>query len=213
MPLGLGQNQYRRRPVTTVIILAGVALQVVFVLAHGANKELLGDGVFLALDQDASLPSWSTIVLFAFAGTASGLLAWLRPAWRWPLVVLAVLTLLLSLEQTVQIHGRAEREEIGGAAGPLVEVIGGVGVLGALALAARAMPPPYRWLLLGAIATIGTAAFSSMVNDSFDLPYAGVIFFQTLEEVSEMLTATLILAATAEPLLGAIGQRLGVPAG
>lgn len=187
--------------------MAGVALQAFFVIAHGANKELLGDGTFLALDQDTSLPSWATVVLFAFAGTSCGLLAWLRPAWRKPLLILAGLALLLSLESTVQIHGDVE----GDPDSPfrsLVEVLGGAGIVLALVLAARAMPQPFRWLLLLAVVTIVASAGSSEMNDKFDLPYVGVIFFQTTEEVCEMLTAILVFAATLEPMLAALARRI-----
>lgn len=203
----MGQSFGRDRPVTTIILVAGVILQVFLVLAHGVNKELLGDGAFLAIDQDASLPSWATVVLYAFAGVSCGLLAWLRPQWRAPLAVLAVFALGLSLEQTVQVHGDVESDSEN-PLGTLSQTIGGAIFAASLFFAARVVPRPFRWFFLLAIATIATAAGASEMNDKLDLPYAGVIFFQTLEEVGEMLTAILILAATAEPLLAALRERL-----
>ena len=83
--------------------------------------------------------------------------------------------------------------------------------MAALLLVARAFSRPFRWFLLLAVATIAVAAGASEMNDKFDLPYVGVIFFQTVEEVSEMLTAILLLAAVAEPLIAAIERRLGTP--
>jgi hypothetical protein len=197
-----------REPVTTRILLAGLALQAFFVVAHGVNKELLGDGTFLALDHDASLPSWATVVLFALAGTGCALLAWLRPEWRTSLALLTGFSLLLSLESTVQIHGQVERDS-DNPFRSLVQLLGGAGFVAALLLAARALPRPQPWLLLASVATIAAAAGASEMNDKFDLPYAGVIFFQTVEEVSEMLTAILVLAAVAKPLIVAVERRLG----
>lgn len=177
-------------------------------MAHGVNKELLGDGSFLALDHDASLPSWATVVLFALAASCCALLAWLRPEWRLSLALLTGFSLVLSLESTVQIHGQVERDP-DNPFRSLVQLLGGAGFVAALLLAARALPRPHRWLVLIAVATIAAAAGASEVNDKFDLPYVGVVFFQTVEEVSEMLTAILVLAAVAQPLIGAVERRLG----
>jgi hypothetical protein len=203
----LGKSALRQRPVITGILVAGVALQAFFIVAHGVNKELLGDGTFLALDHDASLPSWATVVLFALAGICCALLAWLNPESRMPLAVLAGFSLALSLESTVQLHGQVERDS-DNPFRSLVQLLGGAGFVAALLLVARALSRPFRWFLLLAVATIVAAAGASEMNDKFDLPYVGVIFFQTVEEVCEMMTAILVLAAVAEPLIAAIERRL-----
>jgi hypothetical protein len=75
-------------------------------------------------------------------------------------------------------------------------------------LAARALPPLSKVLLWGAIAAIAVAQGSSLVGSELDLPYAGVVFFQTVEEVGEMLTAILLIAAAAQPALDAISARV-----
>jgi hypothetical protein len=208
----LEQSLYRRWPVATTILAAGVALQAAFILLHGANKELFGDGAFLALDKDASVPSWATVVLYALAGIACASLAWLSPRLRWPLLALGGIALLLSLEQTAQVHVNLENDA-GDPAASLVALVIGGGFAAALAAGARALGRPHSLLLWLAIAAIVVSGASSAANDGLDPPYAGVIFFQTVEEVSEMLAATLILAAVAEPLLAAARRRLQVSEG
>jgi hypothetical protein len=200
-------ERVRASRVTYAILAGGLALQLVLVLLHGVNKELLGDANFLALDMDNNLPSWITTALFVAAGLACGLLAWLRPPARVPLAVLAGLALLLSLEQMAQIHTRVE-EDLGDTATLAIQPLMAAGLVVVVWLAARALPPLSKVLLWGAIAAIAVAQGSSLVGSELDLPYAGVVFFQTVEEVGEMLTAILLIAAAAQPALDAISARV-----
>jgi hypothetical protein len=197
----------RASPVTFAILCAGVALQAVLVVGHGVNKELLGDANFLALDKDNNLPSWITTALFVVAGLACGLLAWLRPRERIPLAFLAVVALLLSLEQMAQIHGELEAD-LDELMTLVIQPLLAVGLVVVVALAARGLPPLSRVLLWAAIACIALSQLSSMVNSELDPPYALLIFFQTVEEVGEMLTAILLIAAMAQPTLDAVTARV-----
>lgn len=204
------EEQLRQRPVTARILLYGVAVQVLFIVLHGINKELLGDGNFLALDKDASLPTWFTVVLFAVAGISAALLAALRPKARLPLLGLAAYGFVFSLEQTTQIHTQLE-DHIGDPIATLGEMAVGLLLVVVVVSVARMMEAPFKQLLWLSILTILISTGSSEMNSAFDLPYAGVIFFQTLEEVTEMLTATLFIAATVEPLLLATGISVPRP--
>lgn len=189
------------------ILLAGIALVAALVVLHGLNKELLGDAHFLALDKDNNLPSWATTALFAIAGVTYGLLAWLRPSARIPLAGLGALALLLSLEQTAQIHTRVEAD-LGDAATIGLQTLAALGVVGVVAFAARALPALSNALLLAAIAAIAVSQGASVANSEFDLPYWGIVLFQTLEEVGEMTTAVLLIAAAVRPGLEAIVARV-----
>jgi len=85
-------------PVTWGVIAVGVAIQIVLVVLHGVNTELLGDRSFLALDKDANLSAWVETALFVAAGICCGLLAWLKPRARLPLALLGGVAMLMSLE-------------------------------------------------------------------------------------------------------------------
>jgi hypothetical protein len=200
-------DDVRASRVTWLILAAGLALQVLFVMLHGINKELLGDRLFLALDRDPNLPSWTETALFVAAGSAIALLAWLKPAARIPLAVLALLAFLLSLEQMAQIHGDVERQ-LGDLATLVIQPIMALGLVLAVVWAARHLPSLSRTLLWAAIVSIAVAQGSSLVNLQFDPPYAVIIFFQTLEEVGEIATAVLLLAAAGQPLIDSIVERV-----
>jgi hypothetical protein len=200
-------EQVRASPVTFAILAGGLALQAVLVVLHGVNKELLDDANFLALDKDNNLPSWITTALFVAAGLACGLLAWLRPRERIPLALLGLVALLLSLEQMAQIHGELEAD-LGDVMTLVIQPLLAIGLVAVVALAARGLPTLSKVLLWAAIACIAVSQLSSMVNSEFDPPYALVVFFQTIEEVGEMLTAILLIAAAAQPALDAIRARV-----
>jgi hypothetical protein len=200
-------NQVRASRVTYTILLGGLALAALFVVLHGINKEFLGDRLFLALDRDPNLPSWTTTALFFAAGLACGLLAWLRPSGRVPLAVLAVFAMLLSLEQMVQVHGDVEKE-LGDLATLVIQPLMALGLVAVVFWAARDLPALSKALLWGAIIAIAVAQGSSEVNLQFDPPYAINIFFQTLEEVAELATGVFMIAAAAQPALDAIVARV-----
>jgi len=200
-------DSIRASRATRLVILTSVAVQVAFVTAHGINKQLLGDGLFLALDTDPNLPSWTTSAVFLLAGVACGLLAWLWPDLRGLLIALAAITLFVSLEQTAQLHSRLERA----VADPGASLIqAGIGlcfaaVMAATALRLRGMA---RMLMAGALLAAAISFGASALNRAFDLPYALLIACQTIEELGEMTTATLILAAVVQPLVDAIFRRV-----
>jgi hypothetical protein len=200
-------NHVRASRVTLLILAAGLAIEVALVVLHGINKELLGDRLFLALDRDPNLPSWTETVLFVVAGLAMALLAWLKPAARIPFAVLALLAFLLSLEQMAQIHGDVEKA-LGDLATLVIQPLMALGLVLVVAWAARHLPSLSRVLLWGAIASIAVAQGSSLVNLQSDPPYAVNIFFQTLEEVGEIATAVLLIAAAAQPLMDSIVMRV-----
>lgn len=194
-------------PVTYAIIVGGIALQLLFVLLHGVNSELLGDRSFLALDRDANLPAWTETLLFAVAGLGCWLLAWLEPAVRPPLALLGLVALLLSFEQMAQLHMRVEAD-LGSSATNVIEPLMALGLVAIVAFASRGLPWLSRVLLWAAIAAIALAQGSSMVNAELDLPHLEIVVFQTLEEVGEMLTATLLIAAVAQPIIDGVVARV-----
>jgi hypothetical protein len=200
-------DDVRASRVTSLILAAGLAMQVLFVVLHGINKEFLDDRLFLALDRDPNLPSWTETALFVVAGLAIALLAWLKPAARIPLAVLALLAFLLSLEQMAQIHGDVERQ-LGDLATLVMQPLMAGGLILAVAWAARHLPSLSRTLLWAAIVSIAVAQGSSLVNLQLDPPYVVIIFFQTLEEVGEISTAVLLVAAAAQPLIDSIVARV-----
>jgi hypothetical protein len=200
-------NDVRASRVTFLVLVVGVVLEVLFVLLHGINKELLGDRRFLALDRDPNLPSWTETALFVVAGIAMALLAWLKPAARVPFAVLALLGFLLSLEQMAQIHADVE-EQLGDLATFVIEPLMALGLMLVVAWAARHLPSRSNVLLWAAIASIALAQGSSLVNLHFDPAYALTIFLQSLEEVAEIATAVLLIAAAAQPLVDAIVARV-----
>jgi hypothetical protein len=198
-------DDVRASPLTYAIVVGGVAIQLVLVLAHGVNSALLGDGSFLALDRDHNVPAWYETALFVVAGLGCWLLAWLRPAIRVPLVLLGLVALLLSFEQMAQLHGSVE-EDLGDTA-TAIEALMALGLVAVVWLAARGLPRLSKILLWGAIVAIAVAQGSSTIN-SDDLPHAVVVFLQTLEEVGEMTTATLLIAAVAQPVVDGIVARV-----
>lgn len=197
-----------RYPLTAWILGLGLLLFAFFVFMHGVNKVLLDDGYVFSLDHDQSIPSWATGALFTLAGVAAALCAWLRPDSRKQMVVLAVIAFGLSMEQVIQLHGHIE-EEVADPGAFLLEAAVGLAVIVAIVLAARTLKPPHRYLLLGSIGALLLASIASQANQSGDLPHSGVVFFQTVEEISEMLTALLIIAALAEPALRAAERHFG----
>lgn len=204
MPLREAADRY---PLTTSIIGIGLGFFAFLVVMHGVNKELFGDGYVFALDSDQSISAWATSAMFALAGLGAGLLAWLRPEDRPLLAVLSVVTTALSAEQVVQLHGHVE-EEIANPGSTLIEATIGIAVVIVIVLAARALARPYNYLLLGSIGALVLASLASKANQEGDIPYAAVIFLQTVEEISEMLVALLIIAALAEPVLRDFERRV-----
>lgn len=192
---------------TRLVILASAAAQVAFVIAHAINKELLGDGLFLALDSDPNLPSWTTGALFLLAGVGCALLAWLRPDLRIPLALVAAVTLFVSFEQTVQLHSQLE-DAVADPGASLIQAGIGVCFAAAIAFAAVRLRGMARVLMAGALLAAAISFGASALNRAFDLPYVLIVSFQTLEELGEMTTATLILAAVVQPVVDAIVARV-----
>lgn len=202
-PLERLAAELRRSPATYAVLAGALVLQVVLVVLHGVNSELLGDGRLLALDRDANVPAWIETALFVVAGVACFLLAWLEPPVRLPLALLGGVALLLSFEQMAQLHEQLGQEL---ADGPMtaIEVTLALGLIAIVALVARGLPWLSRMMLWAAIGAIAVAQGSSMLNSQIDLPYAGVIFFQALEEVGEITTAVLLIAAMLQPVLDGV---------
>ena len=207
IPGGALLGDLRSTPVTLAVVAGGIALLSVLLLLHAINKLLLGDGLFLAFDADPNLPSWIQTALFVVAGLGCWLLGWLRPELRLPLAVLGLFAFALSCEQMVQVHKEVE-SSLGDLAMNVVQPLLALGLIAIVWLAGRGLPRLSQALLWGAIASIAVAQGSSMVNAEFELPYAGLIFFQTLEEVGEMMTAILMIAAIAQPVLDAIAAKV-----
>lgn len=196
---------FERYPLTSRIVAFAVALEVFFVFMHGVNSAFFGDGYFFALDHDLSLPSWATGALFTLGGAGCGLLAWADRGVRAPFAALSVVAFGLSLEQTAQLHGRIEETV---SASKAIEIVIGIAVILIIVLAARALSQPFNLVLLSSIGFLVISVLASQMNQSFeDMPKAGIVFFQTIEEICEMLTAWAIIAAVAEPLWRAIGLR------
>ncbi|NLT07790.1 MAG: hypothetical protein GXY03_15995 [Solirubrobacterales bacterium] len=200
----------RASPATQFVIVTSIALQAFFLVAHGVNKELLGDGLFLALDSDPNLPSWTTSAIFLLAGVACGLLAWLRPELRAVLAALAAITLFVSLEQTAQLHTQLEHE-LADPGASLIQAAIGLCFAAVIVVVAVRTHGLTRVLLVGALLAAAISFGGSAMNRAFDLPYALLIFFQTIEELGELSTGTLILAAVVQPLIDAVGGRLETP--
>jgi hypothetical protein len=196
-----------RYPVTAWTLGLGLALFAFLVLMHGVNKVAFDDGYVFSLDHDQGIASWGTSALFLLAGVLSGLLAWLRPRDRTLLGALAAIATGLSIEQVVQLHSRVE-EEIADPGAFLIEATIGLAVIVVVVLVARTLASPHRYLMLGSIGALLLAALASQANQAGDLPQVGVVFFQTVEEISEMLTALLIIAAVVEPALRAFERRI-----
>lgn len=194
-------------PATCAVLAIGLVIQVVLVLAHGVNKELLGDRSFLALDKDANLPAWTETALFVGAGICCGVLAWLKRRARWSLALLGVVAMLMSFEQMAQLHTRVEAD-LGGVATKGIEPLMAIGLVLIVLNASRQLPRLSKVCLWGAVAAIAMAQGSSMLNSEFTLPHAPLVFFQTTEEVGEMLTATLLVAATIQPIIDGVVNRV-----
>lgn len=196
----------RRSRLTFAIIVAGIALQALFVVAHGINAWFLGDGLFLALDRDPNLPSWVETALFVVGGLACWLLAWLKPAVRGPWVLLGIAAFLLSMEQMVQLHGDIERD-LGSVVTTVIQPLMALGLIVVVVLAARGVPRLSQVLLWGAIGAIAVAQGASTLNNP-DLPHAAIVLLQTIEELGELTTATLLIAAPAQPFLDGVVERV-----
>jgi hypothetical protein len=194
-------------PATWAVIAIGVAMQILLVVLHGVNKELLGDRSFLALDKDANLPAWVETALFVGAGICCGVLAWLKPRARLPLALLGVVAMLMSFEQMAQLHTRVEAD-LGDVATKGIEPLMALGLVAIVVYAARQLPRISKVCLWGAVVAIAIAQGSSMLNSEFTLPHAPLVFFQTTEEVGEMLTATLLIAAMVQPIVDAVVSRV-----
>jgi len=209
-PRGLVGSLYsevRASPVTWAVLIAGAAIIALLVLAHGVNKELLGDRSFLALDKDANLPAWTETAMFAIGGVGFGVLAWLKPKARASLALLGGIALLMSLEQMAQLHTRVE-DELGGIATKGIEPLMAIGLIAIVVFAGRQLPRLSKICLWGAVVAIAIAQGSSMLNSEFSLPHAPLVFFQTTEEVGELLTATLFIAATLQPIIDGVVERV-----
>lgn len=193
-----------RQGVMAAIIGVGVATMMLFILLHGVNKLLLDDSEVLAFDRDYSVSALWVVILFALAAVAWWRLRVQRPAHGWVWAAMAVLCAALAVESIVQVHKDLERS-LGFEVNVLViQPVLAIVVVGLFVLCARRLPSPERLLVVGAAIALVLAQFFSIVNGQYDLPYAGIILAQTLEEAMEMLTAILLLAAPA-------GLALGLP--
>jgi hypothetical protein len=105
-----------------------------------------------------------------------------------------------------QIHDRLEEWVNGDLAIMVLEPLMGLAVIAAFVAAARRLPPLSGTLLWAAAGTVVLALASSALNAATDphLPYAGVVFLQTSEEVGEMLTAVLLLSAISAPAMAVL---------
>jgi len=199
---------WTRESALTAIIGAGILVILALVALHGVNKEFLGDGVAFALDADFSVSFFWTVLLFAGAAVMWWRMRGVRPEHQRVWTAMTVLCSLLALEGLLQLHSILE-DTIGYKVNTLIiQPAIGIAVIALFVLCYRRLPAPERYLVAAAAATLVLAQLSSVVNGQLDLPYAGIILMQTLEEGFEMLTATLLLAAPAGLALGLPGRRV-----
>ncbi len=201
---GITGRARSRRQVIRAIVGIGLAMIVLFLPLHAVNKLLLGDSEVLALDRDYSVQALWNVLLFAVAAAAWWRLGLARPDHRWVWTAMAVLCGALAVEAIVQVHKDLERSLGFEASILVVQPLLAAAVVGLFVMCVRRLPSPERLLVAAAAVTLVLAQLFSVVNGQFDLPYAGIVAVQTLEEVMEILTATLLLAAPA-------GLALGLP--
>ena len=188
-------GRWTRQGAMTACIAAGAIAILVLAVAHGVNKELLGDGVALALDRDYSVAFFWTVLIFAAAAVVWARLAAVRPDGRAIWVAMSVLCAALAVEGVAQIHGRLEDSTGYDLQMLVVQPLVALLVIGVLVACYRRLPSPERYLLAAAVACLVLAQLVSTANGQLDLPYAGIVLASVVEESLEMLTGTLLLAA------------------
>lgn len=194
----------RRADPWAVVLLGLLAAVAALVLLHGVNKVLLGDRVMFALDGEGNLPTWFSSTLFAVAGISALAFALVDARSRWLWVLVGLLFVGFSLDDSVEIHETTEREGESLSRLILQPVIVGVLAL-VLGVLGRRHPRPERWLLMAAGGVIVVALGASLLNAYFDPPYSLLVMIQVLEETSEMVAPALVIAA----VVGASSRRLG----
>lgn len=222
-----------RRAVLRCLLALTAALVVVgtvaaLALRAGVPFALDSLGRLVLLDAEANVASWwGSALLLACAGgfvLASGAL----PEQRWRLRLLAVLLLLLSLDETAILHERATGALLLAATGS-AEGDAPVWVLAALPLVAltawfvlpvlRGLPAAVRrrWWLAGALylgGAIGVEVVTNLLTGPGSAAYLlGVALEEGLEYAGPIvLLDSLLLLAGAAPLLPLAWQVAGVEA-
>ena len=187
-------SSVRDRAPWALVLLGLLAAIAGFALLHVVNKLALGDRVMFALDGEGNLPTWFSSTLFAVAGISALAFALFDDRSRWLWVVVGVLFLGFSLDDSVGIHESTERREASLSRLLVQPVI--VAILAyALAVLGRRQPRPERRLLVAAGIVIVVALAASLLNAYVDPPYSILVSVQMLEETSEMIVPALVIAA------------------
>lgn len=186
--------QSRREAIIAVIRYGSLAI-VLLVALHGVNKVFLSDSALFALDADWSFAFAWNIVLFTTASVLWWRIRRALPASGGVWVAVSALCAALAVEGAIQVHGRLE-ESLGFGLNLLViQPVLAIVVVGVFFQGVRRLPRPESQVLVAAAVALVLAQIASTVNGQLDLPYVGIIVFQTLEESLELLTATLLVAA------------------
>jgi hypothetical protein len=201
---GIAARARSRERVIRAIIGVGIGMILLFIALHGVNKVLLDDSVVFALDRDFSVSYFWTILLFAGAAVVWWRLRTAMPRHMGVWTAMAALCALLAIEGIAQFHSELE-QSLGYRLNTLIiQPVLAIAVVTLFVMCVRRLPSPESLLVAAAVVTLVLAQLFSIANGQLDLPYAGIIAMQTLEEAMEMLTATLLLAAPA-------GLALGLP--
>ncbi|MDT0166195.1 hypothetical protein Q9R32_11600 [Actinotalea sp. AC32] len=179
----------------SAVVLVGVAGPFVLALVHLVNAVTL-ESRLLDMDRENNLPTWFSSSLFLLAAFAclgaaahaerrTGRVGWL---------VVALLSFAFSVDEVASMHEEAGRRLGAETTLSVAQPLAAVAVLVVLLAVARAVGAPARrplWLAGGILlASQVTATVAGLLVDG-----TGRFLLETVEDATEMLTATALLGA------------------
>ena len=188
-----------RESLTIQIVIIGLTIEVLLVALHGFNH-ITFDGRWLALDKENNLPTWFSSSQLLLAGAGWSVVSAMADSKRILWLGMAVVSMMLSLDESALIHdwleGLVEQDLVIFTWQALV----GIGVILLFITAIRNLQGLPRLCLIGAAVALTTSQVSSTIVGVLEPTYVLLVVLAVSEEFCEMLTGTLLFAATLIPI-------------
>jgi len=192
-------------PLGWKVAAVSLALEAVVVALHALNAIFFNSGGFLDFSNDGNFPHWFTSAQFLLVAAAAAIAAAFGLENRRTWAGVALVSLALSAEAIVQLHERAE--DIGPSVGHtlfFLEPLIGVVLVGLFAGAVMRLPRRSRDFVFAAAAALFLAELVPLLDDHIGFQRHLHDLAVIAEQWGEMLVATFLGAAVAEPCLRAV---------
>jgi hypothetical protein len=196
-------GRWRSAPLAWRVFTIALAAQLPLIALYLLNAAEV-HGKFLDVNQEGNPFTWFRSMQFLLAAAACAI-AWRGGRDRWIWGPVALVMLFFSFDDVAMIHERSE--SIAGLKHAVMALEAGIGliVLAAAIGAIRHLPRRPAGFLVAALLLLSLGEGAALLNDALSplsaVPEHGLIL---LEQWSEMLVGTSVLAAAAEPAGAAI---------